>query len=221
MYPLFAVQGTNPQMSFIGEPTTGQDSRRINADQVHATMQPIHDHLRVEMKRSQAVQEEGANWTRIPAPNIQEGTQVWLDARHIRTTRPTPKLDWKRLGPYTVVRKISPYAYELELTTSIRIHRVQPVSLLDPVVDDPLVGQRREPPPPVEVDGEEEYQVSSVEDSRIYRNQLQYLIRWTGYDSLTWEPAKFVDGLQAVEEFHQRYPQKPGPLENVLGGPRT
>jgi len=39
--------------------------------------------------------------------------------------------------------------------------------------------------PLVEVDGEQEYQVSSVEDSRMYQNQLQYLIRWTGYDSLT------------------------------------
>ena len=89
------------------------------------------------------------------------------------------------------------------------------------MLNDPLVGQRVEPPPPVEVDGEEEYQVSSVEDSRVYRSQLQYLIRWMGYDSLTWEPAKFVDGLQPVEEFHQQYPTKPGPLENVLGGPRT
>jgi hypothetical protein len=55
----------------------------------------------------------------------------------------------------------------------------------------------------------------------VYRSQLQYLVRWTGYDSLTWEPGKFVDGLQAVEEFHQRYPEKPGPLENALGGPRA
>jgi len=88
-------------------------------------------------------------------------------------------------------------------------------------VDDHLVGQRVEPAPLVEVDGEKEYQVSSVEDSRMYLNQLQYLIRRTGYDSLTWEPAKFVDGLKAVGEFLQQYPQKPGPLENVLRGPRT
>jgi len=88
-------------------------------------------------------------------------------------------------------------------------------------VDDPVAGQRIEPPPPVEVDGEEEYQVSSVENSSMCRSQLQYLIRWTGYASLPWEPAKLVDGLQAVEEFHQRYPQKPGPLESVLRGPRT
>jgi hypothetical protein len=55
----------------------------------------------------------------------------------------------------------------------------------------------------------------------MYQNQLQYLIGWTGYDSLTSEPARFVDGLLAVEKFHQCYPGKPGPRESVLGGPRT
>jgi hypothetical protein len=89
------------------------------------------------------------------------------------------------------------------LLASVRIHRVLRVSLLNPVAEDPVDGQAVFPPPSVEVDGEEEYQVSSVEDSWMYRNQLQYLIRWTGYDSLTWQPAKFVDGLQAVGEFHQ------------------
>jgi predicted GH43/DUF377 family glycosyl hydrolase len=87
-----------------------------------------------------------------------------------------------------VCRQVSPYAYESVLPASIRIHRVQSVSLLDTVVDDPMVGQRLEPPPSVEVDGEEEYQVFSVEDSRVFRNPLQYLVRWTGYDSLNWEP---------------------------------
>ena len=167
------------------------------------------------------MQEERANCGRIPAPNIQEGSQVWVDARDVRTTRLTQKLDSKRLGPFTVVRQISPYAYEVELPTSIQIHTVQPVSLSHPVGNDPSGGQKASVPPPVDVDGEEEYQLSSVEDSRLYRNQLQYFIRWTGYDSLTWEPATFVDGLQEVGEFHQRYPEKPGPLGSVLGGPRT
>jgi len=217
--PFFAVQGVDPRMSFAGEPTQERDQRCCEADQVQAAMQQIHEHLRVEMRWSQAVQEEGANRGRVPAPNIQVGSKVWLDARNVRTTCPTRKLDWKRLGPFQVRGQVSPYAYELELPASIRIHRVQPVSLLDPVVEDPLEGQVVLPPPHVEVDGEEEYQVSGVEDSRVYWNQLQYLVRWTGYDSLTWEPAKFVDGLQAVEEFHQRYPTKPGPLENAFGGP--
>jgi hypothetical protein len=71
-----------------------------------------------------------------------------------------------------VRRKVSPYAYELELPVSIRIHSAQPVSILDLVVEDPLEGQVVPPPPPIEVDGEEEYQASSVEDSEVYRNQL-------------------------------------------------
>ena len=92
--PFLAVQEMYPRMSFTGEPTVERDSRRVNADEVQATMQHIHEHLRVEMGQSHVIQEEGANQTRIPALNIQEGTQVWLDAQHIRTTRPTRKLDW-------------------------------------------------------------------------------------------------------------------------------
>jgi len=154
------------------------------------------------MRGSQAVQGEGTNRRRVPAPNIQVGSKLWLDARNEQTTRPTRKLDWKHLGQFRVRGQVSSYAYELELPASIRIHPVQPVSLLNPVVEDSLEGQVVLPPPRIEVDGEEEYQISRVEDSRVYRNQLQYLVRWTGYDCLTWEPAKFVDRLQPVEEIH-------------------
>jgi len=90
--------------------------------------------------------------------------------------RPSRTLDWKRLGPFLVVRQISPYDDEWELPAAIWIHRVQFVSLLDPVVDDRLDGQHVDPPPPVEVDSEEEYQVSGVKDSHMYMNQLHYRI---------------------------------------------
>lgn len=96
-----------------------------------------------------------------------------FDARHIRTMGPVPKVRWKCLGPFTAVQWISPYAYEFQLPESLWIHRVQPLSLLDPVVDDPLEGERISPPPSVEVDGGEHYQVSSVEVQWIYRNQLE------------------------------------------------
>jgi hypothetical protein len=136
--PFFAVQGVDPRMSFAGEPTQERDQRRLEADQVEASMQQIHEHLRVEMRRSQAVQEDGANGGRLPALNIQVGSKVSLDAHNVRSNRPTGKLDWKRLGPFRVRKLVSPYAYELDLPASIRIHRVQPVSLVDPVVEDPL-----------------------------------------------------------------------------------
>jgi len=81
--PFFAIQGVDPLMSFVGESTPDQDQRRLGADQVQATMQQVHEHLRVEMRQSQALQEEGVNRGCIPAPNIQVGSKVWLDAQNI------------------------------------------------------------------------------------------------------------------------------------------
>jgi hypothetical protein len=110
--PFFAVQGVDQLMSFVGESTQQRDRRRLEADQVYGTMQQIHDHLRVEMRRSKAIQEEGANRGCVSAPNIQVGSKVLQDARNIRTTRHSWKLDWKRLGPYRVQKQVSPYSYE-------------------------------------------------------------------------------------------------------------
>jgi len=91
-------------MSFAGELSKERDQCNVSADNLQAMMQPIHKHLRVEMRRTQAVQEEGAKCGPISAPNFQEGSQVRLDARHIRTAGPTRKLDWKRLRQFGAVR---------------------------------------------------------------------------------------------------------------------
>lgn len=76
--------------------------------------------------------------------------------------------------------------YELELPATIHIHLVQPVSLFEPVLEDRVVRQCVEPHPHVEVNGEIEYQVSSVDDSQIYRNQLLCRIRLTIYHCFPW-----------------------------------
>jgi len=59
--PSYAVQGTDSRMSVAEAPAEERDQRRINADPNHATMQQIHEHLRVEMRRSQAVHQDGTN----------------------------------------------------------------------------------------------------------------------------------------------------------------
>ena len=70
------------------------------------------------------------------------------------------------------------------------------------------------PPPPeaVEVDGEEEYVVDEILDSRVFRRQLQYLVRWEGYDEgeNSWEPANLVKNAKAkVSAFHRKHPSAP------------
>jgi len=58
--PFHSVQGTDPGMSVVGEPSQERDQQPVNAHEVQARMQQIHHHFRVVMRRSQAVQEEGA-----------------------------------------------------------------------------------------------------------------------------------------------------------------
>jgi len=75
-----------------------------------------------------------------------------------------------------------------------------------------MPSQQQEPPPPVVIDGEGEYHMEEISDSKIVRRRLKNLVKWTGYDHPDWEPTENVNGLAAVDEFHERYPGKPGPL---------
>lgn len=210
MSPFFATYGFDPRMDFLDDQVAENGSQ--DADQFIQTMNGIHEHLRSEITYAQGRQQEGANAHRLPAPSFQPGDKVWLNAKNIRTRRPAKKLDNCRLGPFQIKEPVGTHAYRLALPTSMRIHDVFHVSLLDLVADNPLPGQQMPPLPPVEVDGELEWLVEEVLDSKIVGRQLRYLIRWAGYEETTWEPAETVDKLEAIEVFHERYPNKPGPL---------
>jgi Chromo (CHRromatin Organisation MOdifier) domain len=64
----------------------------------------------------------------------------------------------------------------------------------------------------VEIAGDLEYEVKEILDSRIVRGKLKYLVDWDGYgpDERSWEPVDHVqNAADAVESFHQRYPNRP------------
>lgn len=119
------------------------------------------------------------------------------------------------------MHQMSPYAYVLNLPSTICIHCVQPNPLQHHKLADPRVGHHTEHLPPVKGDGKEEYEVTSVEESRVYQNQSQCLLRWIWYDCLLWDPLTFLDGPPAIGESHQGYPGKPGLLQDAFGGPQT
>ena len=104
-------------------------------------------------------------WT--PAPDYQPGDKVYLDASDIHTTRPSQKLSHKRLGPFSIVRKVRNGAYQLCLPPSMRrIHPVFNVVKLTQAPEDPIPGRCPRPPPlPEIVDGEEEWVVEEILES--------------------------------------------------------
>jgi hypothetical protein len=113
--------------------------------------------MKTEMARAQLIHEEQADKHRQEGVELKPGDRVWMDARNISTQRPSKKLSWKHLGRYKISEVISPWAYRLNLPKDLHIHPVQPISCLSKVSEDPLPGQLRPAPPPVIVDGEEEY----------------------------------------------------------------
>jgi hypothetical protein len=63
---------------------------------------------------------------------------------------------------------------------------------------------------PVIVQAGEECWVDWTEDSQMFRRQLQYLVKWKGYNKQSCEPANNVGGIKAIEEYHEHYPGKLG-----------
>ena len=129
------------------------------------------------MKYCQIVQSKQANHRRLATPRLEVRSQVWLLQKNIRTTRPSAKLDYKRLGPFTIKKRLSSHAYELALPDTMKVHPVFHVSLLEPIVTDPIPGQLAKPAPPVIVNGQEEHEVKEILDSRRSRNRIHYLVK--------------------------------------------
>lgn len=223
--PFFANYGQHPRMGF--EPPTGTDRPRhqrnqvLEANEFADKMSKVEQHVRDELRWAQAVYEETANRHRKPAPAYRVGDRVWLDTRHVATRRPSKKLDWKNVGPFVIKDVVSPHAYRLDLPETMKIHPVFHTSLLRPAAPEDLAlpGQIQPPPQPVEVDGDQEYHVERVEDSRYNgcMKRFEYLVKWRGYTEMNWEPTDTVGETYAVEQFHLRYPDRLKPTGYSVG----
>ena len=163
------------------------------------------------------------NQRRAPAPLFAPGDKVYLDSSDIHMTRPSKKLSHRRLGPYSVKHRVRHYAYRLTLPHSMRrLHPVFNVVKLTLAPPDPIIGRRRTAPPPPElIDGEEEYAVEEILDSRMFRRRLQYLVKWEGYgiENNTWEYAENLDNAaQVVADFHSTHPGAPCRIRAIVFG---
>jgi len=213
--PFFANTGQHPRMGI--EPFTvnttlaerDQAQQRI-AQSFATTMDKINTVLRSELVRAQAVQEDFANRHREHAPKYQVGDEVYVDTRNMFTQRPHKKLDHKLEGPFKITQVVSPHAYKVNIPKDWAHHPVFHTSLLRRGAIDPLPGQLPPIPLPRIRNGEEEWPVTEVVDSRMHKNRLQFRTRWEGAGELTWEPFFAVRSTEAIEAYFNRYPERPG-----------
>ena len=159
------------------------------------TVEVVLDNLRKnieEAKRlmlsAQASQKKYADQHRRDV-TYEEGEQVMLSTKNLRSTGRASKFLSKFIGPYPILQVISPTAYKLKLPDQLRIHPTFHVSLLRKYVDGKIDFPDREEnhrPEPEELEsGEEAYEVEAIVKKKKKYNKWYYEIKWVGYPE--WE----------------------------------
>jgi hypothetical protein len=160
------------------------------ADWVHATSPIPRVTLRLEQIKEARVQAREAmikaqqSWVKHrDMPKYKEGDLVWLEGKNLRINQPTAKLVPRRHGPFKIIQVMLTVNYRLELPMQWSIHPVFHINLLTPYKETIMHGPNFTRPAPELIDGEEEYSVEKILDSRHFgrRRRLQYLVKWEGY----------------------------------------
>ena len=157
---------------------------------------------------------------------FQLGDLVYLSTKHIQIQNHScSKLKPRFIGPFKIIKVVSPVTYKLELPNSMLIHPVFHISLLKPHPEQSFVEQQSSnnnslsqspglipspdsSPPVITSNSVPHYEVERVLGKRCRRNQIQYLVKWLNYPEHenSWEPEEnLAEAQDAITHWEQRY----------------
>jgi len=81
---------------------------------------------------------------------------------------------------------------------------VIPVSELEPYYEENF-GRKQEPPPPISINEEEEFEVEEILDVRKQYGKTQYLIKWKDYSlsDASLEPESNLNCPELIKKFNE------------------
>jgi len=177
------------------------------------------------MANAQLRHQGPADAKRTSAPDFKVGDQVYVKAKYFWSTQPSKKLSEKNLGPYTIIAQVGSLSFTLHLPDSMRaVHPVFHVSQLEPAIPNTIPDRIQPPLPLVEVDGEPEFEIAEILDSKVDHRRksckLLYLVHWSSYEGTDKETSWLLatelgNATELLENYHVRYPDKPGPLASM------
>ncbi|KAI1000300.1 hypothetical protein K3495_g7895 [Podosphaera aphanis] len=163
--------------------------------------------------------ESTSNRNRQPQERFSVGDLVWLKLKNIQTPQLSKKLSWIN-AKYRILRIISPHVVELDVPSCIwpRFH----VDLLKRDPQNPLPSQilsDKQPPPLVNVNGENEQVVEKImraekrRRGRGYRREV--LVKWRDFEEPNWELRENLEQTEALDNFENKYGTGDGVGEDV------
>jgi len=205
------------------------DSKRITdlanscAEDLIKELHQVQEACKENMLHASQRYRKYADRFRGPTPHFEIGQKVWLNAKHVKTIRPTKKLDDKKIGPFEIIQKIGTHAYKLQLPPSMRIHPVFLSSLLE-LYKPPTFNETDDPaiPLPVVTEGVAPDKIAQlIVGSTGPINDRRYRIRWLG---LPLEHDSWIPGTKLIlrsgtrkllQDYHQAHPELGEPTFEV------
>ncbi|KAF5372651.1 hypothetical protein D9615_009824 [Tricholomella constricta] len=208
--PFYANYGFHPTFT----PKLSEVSTVPAADDLALRLDQIHSELRAELQYSQDRQKRIFDTKVLPSPSYSPDQLVWLLRRNIRTTRPSLKLDHRRLGPFPVVRRIGLQTYQLRLPSYLsRLHPVFHTSLLEPY-QDPSEFHPHSSPRPFQL-ADSTPSISNILDSRKIGHRYEYFVHWHSLPDSenSWIALSDIPTTanELIDRFHRRHPRAPRP----------
>ena len=219
--PFFANIGFHPTF----EAKVSERSTVPAAEDLAERLRIIHEELRAELEFAQARQTHFYNQRHSAAPILEPGQLVWLHRRNIKTTRPSYKLDHRRLGPFRVIQRVKDSdSYVLKLPSYLsRLYPVFHSSLLEPY-SDPSEFHPHASPIAFELSPESQTPIKSILESRKVGQRYEYLVNWKDQPESenSWIPLSDIPSShnELIDKYHRRHPRSPRPPAILLSKSR-
>jgi len=198
--------GQDPRMGFEGR----RKGKYEAAGKFIEKMRKIQEEAKVALRKAQEEMKKFVDKKRGKGEEYRVEDLVLLSIKDLKWQmkgRRSEKLMERFVGPYKVKGIVSSNAIELELPKSIKIHPVVNVSrvrLYKPQIE----GQKKTPPKPVIIEGEEEFEVEKILNKRVVQGKEKFLVQWKEYiaEENTWENRKNLgNAKELVKEFEREY----------------
>jgi len=170
-----ANYGQDPKMEFKER----RKEKYEAAEKFVERMRKIQEKVKAALGKVQEEMKKFANRKRREEEEYRVGDLVLLSMKDLKWQmkgRRLEKLTECFVGPYKVKGIISSNMIELELPKSIKIHpivNISRVQLYKPQVEE----QKKIPPKPVIIEGEEEFKVEKILNKRTIRGKKKFLVR--------------------------------------------
>jgi hypothetical protein len=163
--PFQANLGLNPRSADWPNKPLGEGESPLGKEKVEQ-IHELQTACRKGIERANEYSRNYADKKRLPIL-FKQGDEVLISNKHIRSTRPKKKLDWKYLGPGRILAQIGPSAFKVDLPSLNRVHPVFHASLLELYIK---TGQIQQPQvqiaEPLRTTAEDVYKVEKITDRR-------------------------------------------------------